>query len=169
MSAVNASNLINRVCASGVSALGGALIGVLLAAFGNGVSSTTTGIVATLMVAGAIGCYSNRLPGLLFGVLAGAFVVFCGSLVGGSPPGVLASIAACAFIAGYCRWVCEPNPAQSDKRGAAGGKERLAEKFPQGRDGNGSDLVLKCANWDTAPVAAHHNRLTSLDLATFAR
>lgn len=97
----------HRLAITGGSALLGGMVGVLLTAFGNGISSSVTGASVTILLACIIGGWSGRLAGAVVGAICGGFLVAFGSVIGGSVLGVGLTIAGCALLGGWLGWAHE--------------------------------------------------------------
>jgi hypothetical protein len=106
------TNVWHRTVSAGGSVTLGACCGVLLAAFGNSISGSSSGVVVTIFLAGALGAWIGRLSGAVVGAIGGALLVALGSVIGGSPGGVVLTIAACALLAGLCRWLHDAREAR---------------------------------------------------------
>ncbi|MCI0459168.1 MAG: hypothetical protein L0Z62_19600 [Gemmataceae bacterium] len=67
------------------------------------VSGSVLGVVAVILVGVVIGGAAGRLPGALAGAFYGGLAAFALSAMGGSVPGRVLTVAACALLAGWLR------------------------------------------------------------------
>jgi hypothetical protein len=96
----------------------GAACGMLLAAFGSAINSSTGAVGTTILAAGVLGGWAGRLPGAVVGAICGGLLVAFGSVVGGSADGRTMTALSCAVLFGGCRWLidCQKNQSASPSR-----------------------------------------------------
>jgi hypothetical protein len=111
-------------------ALLGALCGVLLAAFATSVSGSVLGVSTVILVGVVIGGAASRLPGAVVGALYGGLAAFALSAMGGSAPGRVLTVAACALLAGWLQWT-RHGRARCPRRGTEG-PGRAARRYLTG-------------------------------------
>jgi hypothetical protein len=102
---MNQHNLLYKIVATVGSALVGAICGALVATFGQTISSSTGGIVMTVLLGCILGSWTGRLTGAFVGAICGVLLVAFGSVIGGSAVGVVLTIFGCALLGGWVRWV----------------------------------------------------------------
>ena len=106
--------LLQKFASASGSALVGGIIGALLAAFGNAISSSLIAVVVTILLATAIGGWLGRVSGAIIGGIYGALLAAFGSVIGGSVIGVVITIVGCALLGGWLNWI---NDVRKEERG----------------------------------------------------
>lgn len=110
--------------ACGNAALG-ALIGALLAAFGNVIGSSSPGMLTTIVLAAALGGWVEGFTGVVCGMICGTMMVSFGNVIGGSTSGVVSIITVCAMFAGWLSWTI------ASKTNNDGERESLLKRIPK--------------------------------------
>jgi hypothetical protein len=98
----------------------------MLAAFGELISGSATGVVLAVVGATALGGWLDRVRGALLGSICGALAVAFGALVSGTTTGVVFTISAGVILGGWLRWDHEQQVAERQAEQAALLAARLA-------------------------------------------
>jgi hypothetical protein len=95
----------DKMMATGGNAFLGGLIGMIFAAFGNLISSSTPGVVITILVSSILGGELGQFLGMVMGSILGILGVAFGSLISQSVLGIVLTIGIGAFLLGWGTWV----------------------------------------------------------------
>jgi hypothetical protein len=122
---MNHVRLLQKLASASGSALIGGIVGALLAAVGNVVSSSVIGVAVTILLATAIGGLLGRVSGAIIGGIYGALLAAFGSVIGGSVIGVVVAIVGCAILGGWLSWI---NEVRTEERGHPAVRFRRSSK-----------------------------------------
>jgi hypothetical protein len=127
------TNRLTNACGSAlVAALGGAV----LAAFGSSISHSALGLGAVFVLSTALGAWIGRLTGALVGAVVGLLTTAFGQFVGGTTLAIVLTIAVCAVLGGWLRWLQDGQADASSANRRAYGYRR--QRLRHVRDANRS-------------------------------